>query len=125
MVGSTTVVTVADGSASVSEQCPFDLAKVNAEHGAAEAYAQWREHGSVVFAEAFGGYHAVLDYEVVRECAADPERLVSRDGATIPILRKDARSVPVEMDPPEHKKYRKLLQGPLRPDRVQAQVGLT
>jgi cytochrome P450 len=123
MVGSTTVVTVADGSASVSEQCPFDLAKVNAEHGAAEAYAQWREHGSVVFAEAFGGYHAVLDYEVVRECAADPERLVSRDGATIPILRKDARSVPVEMDPPEHKKYRKLLQGPLRPDRVQAQVG--
>jgi cytochrome P450 len=123
MVGSTTVVTVADGSASVSEQCPFDLTKVNAEHGAAEAYAQWREHGSVVFAEAFGGYHAVLDYEVVRECAADTERLVSRDGATIPILRKDARSVPVEMDPPEHKKYRKLLQGPLRPDRVQAQVG--
>jgi cytochrome P450 len=123
MVGSTTVVTVADGSASVSEQCPFDLAKVNAEHGAAEAYAQWREHGSVVFAEAFGGYHAVLDYEVVRECAADTERLVSRDGATIPILRKDARSVPVEMDPPEHKKYRKLLQGPLRPDRVQVQVG--
>jgi cytochrome P450 len=123
MVGSTTVVTVADGSASVSEQCPFDLARVNAEHGAAEAYAQWREHGSVVFAEAFGGYHAVLDYEVVRACAADTERLVSRDGATIPILRKDARSVPVEMDPPEHRKYRKLLQGPLRPDRVQAQVG--
>jgi hypothetical protein len=72
MVGSTTVVTVADGSASVSEQCPFDLAKVNAEHGAAEAYAQWREHGSVVFAEAFGGYHAVLDYEVVRACATSP-----------------------------------------------------
>ena len=116
-------MTVADGSASVPEQCPFDLAKVNAEHGAAEAYAQWREHGSVVFAEVFGGYHAVLDYDVVRACAADTERLVSRDGATIPILRKNARSVPVEMDPPEHKKYRKLLQGPLRPDRVQAQVG--
>jgi cytochrome P450 len=127
MLSSETVVklgvTVADGSASVPEQCPFDLARVNAEHGAAEAYARWREHGSVVFAEAFGGYHAVLDYEAVRMCAADTARLVSRDGATIPVLRKDARSVPVEMDPPEHKKYRKLLQGPLRPDRVQTRVG--
>jgi cytochrome P450 len=119
----TTAVTVADGNASVSEQCPFDLARVNAEHGAAEAYAQWREHGSVVFAEAFGGYHAVLDYEAVRVCAADTERLVSRDGATIPMLRKDARSIPVEMDPPQHRKYRRLLQGPLRPDRVQPWAG--
>jgi cytochrome P450 len=33
------------------------------------------------------------------------------------------RSVPVEMDPPEHRKYRKLLQGPLRPERVQGWVG--
>jgi len=115
-------VTIADGSASMPELCPFDIARVNSEHGAAEAYARWREHGSVVFAEAFGGYHAVLGYETVRACAADTARLVSRGGATIPVLRKDARSVPVEMDPPEHKKYRKLLQGPLRPDRVQAQA---
>lgn len=111
--------TVVDGSAGVAEACPFDLAKVNSEHGAAQAYAQWREHGSVVWAGAFGGYHAVLGYETVRECAADTARLVSRDGATIPVLRKDARSVPVEMDPPEHKKYRRLLQAPLRPERVQ------
>jgi len=77
----------------------------------------------VVFAEASGGYHAVLGYEAVRECAADTTRLVSRDGATIPMLRKDARSIPVEMDPPEHRKYRRLLQGPLRPDRIQAWAG--
>jgi cytochrome P450 len=77
----------------------------------------------VAFAEASGGYHAVLGYETVRTCAADTARLVSRDGATIPVLRKDARSIPVEMDPPEHRKYRKLLQGPLRPDRVQARAG--
>jgi cytochrome P450 len=112
-----------DGCAGVAERCPFDLARVNSEHGAAGAYARWREHGSVVFAEAFGGYHAVLDYEGVRACAADAARLISREGATIPILRKDARSVPVEMDPPEHKKYRRLLQGPLRPDRVAAWAG--
>jgi cytochrome P450 len=116
-------VTIADGNAGVSERRPFDLGRVNSEHGAAEAYARWREHGSVVFAEAFGGYHAVLGYEAVRACAADTTRLVSRDGATIPVLRQDARSVPVEMDPPEHGKYRKLLQGPLRPDRVQARAG--
>jgi cytochrome P450 len=96
---------------------------VNSEHGAAEAYGRWREHGSVVFAEAFGGYHAILGYEAVRACAADTARLVSRDGATIPVLRKDARSIPVEMDPPEHGKYRKLVQGPLRPDQVQGWAG--
>jgi cytochrome P450 len=107
----------------VAEQCPFDLAKVNSEHDAAQAYAQWREHGSVVFAEAFGGYHAVLDYETVRMCAADTARLVSGDGATIPVLRKDARAIPAEIDPPEHRKYRKLVQGPLRPDPVRAWAG--
>lgn len=117
------MVAVTNGRAGAGERCPFDLGKVNSEHGAADAYARWRERGSVVFAEAFGGYHAVLDYETVRACAADTARLVSRDGATIPVLRKDGRSVPVEMDPPEHKKYRKLLQGPLRPDRIQARAG--
>jgi cytochrome P450 len=114
---------VADGSAGMPERCSFDLARVNAEHGAAGAYARWREHGSVAFAEAFGGYYAVLGYEAVRACAADTGRLVSRDGATIPVLRKDARSVPVEMDPPEHGKYRRLLHGPLRPERVQPWAG--
>ena len=103
----------------MTERCPFDLAKVNSEHGAAQAYGRWREEGDVVFAEAFGGYHAVLGYETVRACAADPARLVSRDGATIPALRKRAPAIPAEVDPPEHKKYRKLLQGPLRPDKVQ------
>lgn len=114
---------IADGSAGVAERCPFDLARVNSEHGAAQAYARWREDGGVVLAEAFGGYHAVLGYEAVRACAADTTRLVSRDGATIPVLRKGAPSIPVEMDPPEHKKYRRLLQGPLRPERVQAWAG--
>jgi cytochrome P450 len=114
---------IADGSADVAERCPFDLARVNSEHGAARAYARWREDGGVVLAEAFGGYHAVLGYEAVRACAADTTRLVSREGATIPVLRKGAPSIPVEMDPPEHKKYRRLLQGPLRPERVQAWAG--
>jgi cytochrome P450 len=114
---------IADGSAGVAERCPFDLARVNSEHGAAQAYARWREDGGVVLAEAFGGYHAVLGYEAVRACATDTTRLVSREGATIPVLRKGAPSIPVEMDPPEHKKYRRLLQGPLRPERVQAWAG--
>ncbi|HEX4832521.1 MAG TPA: cytochrome P450 [Trebonia sp.] len=96
---------------------------MNSEHDAARAYDQWRAGGAVAFAEAFGGYHAVLSYDAVRACAADTARLVSGDGATIPVLRKDARSVPVEMDPPAHRKYRRLLQGPLRPERVAARAG--
>ena len=117
----------------MAEQCPFesdsrepgsfDLGKVNSQHGAAGAYNHWREHGGVVFAEAFGGYHAVLNYEAVRACAVDTARLISRNGATIPMLRSEP-SIPAEVDPPDHKKYRKLLQGPLRPDRVQAWAGL-
>lgn len=114
---------IEDGSASVAEESSFDLAAVNAGHGAAEAYARWRGHGSVVFADAFGGYHAVLTYDAVRASAADTARLVSGEGSTIPVLSKGGRAIPAEMDPPEHQEYRRLVQGPLRPGQVQAWAG--
>lgn len=106
----------------MAERCPFDIGKVNSEHAAADAYANWRQDGSVVFAAAFGGYHAVFSYDAVRSCAADPTRLVSGEGATTPVL-STVRAVPTELDPPEHKSHRKLLQAPLRPDRVSEWTG--
>jgi cytochrome P450 len=109
-------------SSSAADHESFDLGTINSRHGAADAYNHWRGHGGVVFAAAFGGYHAVLNYEAVRACAADTARLVSRYGATIPMLRSEP-SIPAEVDPPDHKKYRKLLQGPLRPDGVQQWAG--
>lgn len=103
----------------MAERCPFDLAKVNSEHDAAAAYEAHRADGSVVYAEAYGGYLAVIGYDAVRSCAGDPARLISGEGATIPVLGA-VRAIPTEMDPPAHRSFRKLLQGPLRPEPVKA-----
>jgi len=98
----------------------FDIAAINAAHGAAEAYCRWREGGDAVTTKTHGGYHAVLGYEAVRACASDTARLISGEGITIPSLLGNVRAIPAEMDPPAHAKYRKLVQQPLRPARIES-----
>jgi cytochrome P450 len=103
----------------VSDSGDFDIAAINRAHGAAEAYCRWREGGDAVTTKAHGGYHAVLGYEAVRACASDGARLISGEGITIPAILGSVRAIPAEMDPPAHAKYRKLVQQPLRPARIE------
>ncbi|MER7363968.1 cytochrome P450 [Nonomuraea wenchangensis] len=101
------------------KKCPvLDIAKVNNAHGHVEAYATVREGGPVARSEDLGGYWALLGYTEVREGANDTERLCSGLGSTIPALGMTFRPIPVEVDPPHHRNYRKILVPELRPDRV-------
>src|SRR5690606_34852362 len=100
-------------------KCPvLDIAKVNSSHGHAEAYAEVRKGGPVSRSDHLGGYWAVLGYSEVREAANDTERLCSSLGSTIPALEMKFRPIPVEVDPPHHRNYRRILVPELRPDRV-------
>lgn len=99
--------------------CPhLDIAKINSAHGHTQAYAEVRDGGPLARSENLGGYWAVLGYAQVREAAGDPARLCSGQGSTIPSLGMPFRPVPVELDPPAHRDYRKILVPELRPDRV-------
>lgn len=102
-------------------QCPFDLARINSEPHAHRAYAAARaDHGPVFRADDLGAYVAVLGYDQVRAAAGQHDELCSGQGATIPGLGV-GQAIPTEVDLPEHRRYRKLLQPELRPDRVSVQ----
>lgn len=69
------------------------------------------------------GFVAVLGFDKLREAAADPARLSSAQGATIPrVTDPNVPAVPLESDPPVSAAYRRLLQGPLRPKQMGAYV---
>lgn len=103
----------------MESKCPvFDLAAINSAHDAAHAYGECRENGSVVHSDAYGGYWAVIGYSANRTAATDVQAFCSGLGATIPALGAAFHPIPVEVDPPEHLKYRKFLLPSLRPDRV-------
>jgi cytochrome P450 len=80
-------------------------------------YKQLREQCPVACTEAWGGYKVVTRYKDVAAIAKDTTTFSSAhdidgtgngyQGVTIPA--PPVRSIPVELDPPEHTKYRKLL----------------
>lgn len=64
------------------------------------------------------GYLAVMGYDEVRHAAMDTTRLSSAEGMTILPLKTSAQLIPVELDPPDHAKYRRFLMPYLRKDRI-------
>ena len=80
-------------------------------------YKEMREQCPVAHTEAWGGYKVVTRYREVAAIAKDTKTFSSAhdidgtgngyQGVTIPA--PPMRSIPVELDPPEHTKFRKLL----------------
>lgn len=105
----------------------LDLAAVTRADDLAGGYGRVHEGGTAfVSARLVGGqdYRAVIGYHAVREAAADPARLASGGGVTIPPMKQPVPAIPVELDPPEHRKFRRLLVPPLRPERVDGWSGV-
>lgn len=106
----------------MSEKPVLNLPDVGVVDDLGALYGGLREAGAaaVVDAEPIGDceFRLVIGYQALREAAADPGRLSSEaEGVTIPTLRMPT-AIPVEIDPPNHRKYRRLLVPELRPDRV-------
>lgn len=114
----------------MSDECPvvaFD--HHGAEHNAdpVVSYRRLREVGPVVRTEAHGGYFVVTDYDGVFHAARHPEiyssarSSVGGEGLATTIPKAPVHlHIPVELDPPEHREYRKLLNPVLTPDAVQS-----
>ena len=100
-------------------QCPVvDFDHTSAEHtrDPVAGYRALREHGPIVRTEAHGGYYVVTDYEHVFE-AARTEAVFSSargphggDGLATVIPKVPVHlHIPVELDPPRSRAYRKIL----------------
>jgi cytochrome P450 len=91
-------------------------------------YQQLRQACPVAHSDAHGGFKVVTRYRDVVAVAKDTARFSSShdiegtgngyQGVTIPA--PPVRSIPVELDPPEHTKYRKLLNQVFSPASVEA-----
>ncbi|MDT8912863.1 cytochrome P450 [Amycolatopsis sp. PS_44_ISF1] len=77
------------------------------------AVAAARTRCPVLHTGADGGYHVLTRYEDVRAVCADPARFSSRQ----PSLRGvPVRVIPIDTDPPHHRRYRRILNPYFSPD---------
>lgn len=101
----------------------LDLAAVTRSPDLGTEYARLRAAaGPVLPGKPMAGtdYLAVLDHALIRKCALDTRRLSSALGMTIPALNSPIPLIPVEVDPPDHSKFHKLLVPYFRPERIAA-----
>jgi cytochrome P450 len=69
----------------------------------------------VAHSELHGGYWVLTRYEDVLRVAQDWETFTSTDGLNIPPSRGHVRNIPVEIDPPEQRVYKRLVNQHLTP----------
>jgi cytochrome P450 len=105
----------------------FDIGDPTFRRDPAPTYERLRErcpalHSDQYFEE-YGGFTLVTRYEDVKEVLQDPETYSSAvPGVTaIPmIIHRDYPLLPVEVDPPEHARYRALISPAFRRSRIEA-----
>lgn len=72
--------------------------------------AEAREQCPVLHGSSHGGFWALTRYADVVEAANDHTRFTTTQGVTIPSLGLPTGSVPLTVEPPDHKHYRRALQ---------------
>lgn len=111
----------------------FDIHAAGARNGAECRWAEFRHQAGLYHSSLYGGFYVTARYDDVMEVLMNPELYGSQKGITLPppdAIR--SRHIPAEVDPPEHREYRKLIQpllaGPrakaMEPDIRETVVGL-
>jgi cytochrome P450 len=73
-------------------------------------YARLRRECPIAHSDQYGGFWMLSRYADIREAARDPELFISSKGVTVPPTGNPMPFLPIELDPPEHTKYRRALQ---------------
>ncbi len=89
---------------------PFDYTDMSIRLVEDAYFATQRDECPVMRSSSFGGFWALTKYADVAWAAQDHEHFSTADGPTIPSFDRPFESKPLSSDPPEHGKYRKLLQ---------------
>jgi cytochrome P450 len=80
-------------------------------------WEEMREREPIARSENHGGYYIVSRYEDIREAAADAARFSSTQSTGIPPL-PIVGMIPIDIDPPDQREYRKILNPALGVDPV-------
>jgi cytochrome P450 len=73
-----------------------------------ELYEELRSTCPVAHGEKYGGYWSLARYEDIKTVAGDPKRFSSTGGVYVPAV-SEHRFPPIDVDPPEHAAFRKLI----------------
>jgi cytochrome P450 len=76
-----------------------------------ETLARMRDDHPVAYSEEHGGFWVVTRYEDVLRVAQDWRTFSSARGVSVPDTKMVVRAIPEHMDPPEHRVYRRLING--------------
>lgn len=107
-----------NGNAAVAvdeAKCPLDEYSTFDHHNTDHSWYQWsnsferlRSQCPVGRSEAHGGFWVVTGYPETMEIINNPE-IFSSKSIIVPPFPKASRMVPIEVDPPDHMKYRRIL----------------
>lgn len=89
---------------------PFDYRDESIRVREHEYLRKQREKCPVMHSSEFGGFWALTKFDDIVAAAHDHEAFTTTDGPTIPPFGRPYASKPLTSDPPEHGKYRKVLQ---------------
>ncbi len=98
---------------------PFDYRDESIRIREADYLKEQRETCPVMHSAEFGGFWALTKFDDIAAAAHDHEHFTSTGGPTIPSFGRPYGSKPITCDPPEHGKFRKILQPYFTPAAVQ------
>jgi cytochrome P450 len=83
-----------------------------------DTLARMRSLCPVAHSDQYGGFWVVTDYEDVLRVAQDWGTFSSAHGLTVPVAPIAVRNIPVEVDPPLHRVYKRLINAYFTPASV-------
>jgi cytochrome P450 len=91
----------------------------------ADTLGRMRSSCPVARSDAHGGFWVVTKYEDVLRVAQDWVTFSSAEGLNIPATSAHVRNIPVEVDPPEQRVYKRLINAHFTPKRIASWEGPT
>jgi cytochrome P450 len=95
----------------------YDHFSVELARHAPAVWARMREECPVAHSENYGGFYVLTRYEDVWKAATDWKTFTSAERVAIP-PNEFPPALPIEVDPPLHREYRRVLNAPLGPQTV-------
>jgi len=86
-------------------------------------YAEMRRTCPVAFSGIYGGYYVLTKYEDIHEVLQNPDVFSSWPADTPPTPGHTRALIPLEVDDPEHKRYRRLVDPLFRPKAIKVVEG--
>jgi cytochrome P450 len=99
-------------------QYDFDIHDPAAADGVYETYAEMRDKCPVAHSAHYGGHWVVTKYDAIHDILRNPE-VFSSESVNVPgTIGQDGPMIPIEVDPPDHGIYRKLINPLFSPKRM-------